>query len=175
MIFNEVYYRTDKSEINLQNGTEIFRRAARAVIMDGDKILMAHLGKTDEYKFPGGGVAENESAETALKREVLEEVGYNILEIGEKIGEITEYDTAQEGEQFYFKMVSEYYAATVESRQLSQHLEEYEQALQFTPCWVDIETAYRTNSQNKGKFDKTLGIARETIALGKILDSKQIY
>ncbi|MCL1996150.1 MAG: hypothetical protein FWG63_08095 [Defluviitaleaceae bacterium] len=50
MLFNEVHYRTDKSQINLQNGTEIFRRAVRAVIMDGDTILMAYLGKAELRK-----------------------------------------------------------------------------------------------------------------------------
>ena len=36
---------------------------------------MAHLEKTNEYKFPGGGKNENETIDEAIKREVLEEVG----------------------------------------------------------------------------------------------------
>jgi len=170
MIFNEIHYRTDKNEINLQNGTEIIRHAVRAVIFIEGKILMAHLGKTDEYKFPGGGRKDGETVNEALKREVLEEVGYNVTKIGEKIGVITEYDVAKEGEQYYFKMISEYYIAEVENIQLKQNLEDNEKELQFKPCWVDITEAYNKNKYKlKEDVYKTPGISRETIALEKII------
>ena len=171
MIFNETHYRSDETKIDLKNGNEILRLAVRAVIFNEDKILMAHLRKTDEYKFPGGGRKENETAEEALKREVLEEVGYNVIEIGEKIGIITEYDTAKEGNEYYFKMISEYYIAKVDYVQLEQNLEENEKELLFEPCWVDIKEAYNTNKQRiNERKEKTPGISREKIALEKIIE-----
>ena len=78
MVFNEVYYRTDKGKINLNEGIQVLRNAVRAVIIQGNRILLAHLEKTDEYKFPGGGQKDHETPDEALKREVLEEVGYKI-------------------------------------------------------------------------------------------------
>ena len=171
MLFNEIHYRTEKDKINLQNGKEILRLAVRAVVFDGSKLLMAHLEKTNEYKFPGGGRKENETAEEALKREVLEEVGYKVIKIKEKIGVITEYDTATEGEGYYFKMISEYYAADVENFQFEQNLEPDEEELLFKPCWVDIKKAYKKNIDSiKENPDKTPGINRETIALEKIIE-----
>lgn len=46
----------------------------------------------DEYYLPGGGVEEGEDEETALRREVIEEVGCEIKEI-EELGQIVEYWT----------------------------------------------------------------------------------
>jgi 8-oxo-dGTP pyrophosphatase MutT (NUDIX family) len=170
MLFNEIYYRDDKSLFDFNNGKIIFRKAVRAVVIKDNKILMAHLEKTDEYKFPGGGKEENETIEEALKREVLEEVGYNIKKINEKIGTVTEFAMAKEGGGNIFKMTSEYYSAEVDNKPAEQNLEEYEKDLMFKPCWVEIGKAYKTNMEKilDKNVEKTGGINRETIVL-KIL------
>jgi len=166
MLFDEIHYRNDKNLLNFDNGNIILRNAVRAVIINGNKILMAHLEKTDEYKFPGGGRNENETIEDAIKREVLEEVGYNVISIKEKIGTITEYAIAQEGGNNIFKMISDYYLADIENKQLKQNLEEYEKELLFKPCWIEIKNAYKINNDKIiKKYKMTSGINRETIAL----------
>jgi 8-oxo-dGTP pyrophosphatase MutT (NUDIX family) len=68
MLFEEIHYRNDKGLLDFDNCKIIFRKAVRAVIVDKNKILMAHLEKTDEYKFPGGGREDYETAEEALNR-----------------------------------------------------------------------------------------------------------
>ena len=157
--------------MDIGNKDIILRNAVRAVIIDGDKILMAHLQKTDEYKFPGGGRNKSESVEEALEREVSEEVGYKVKKIGDKIGIITEYDTAKEGGNSIFKMISEYYLVEIENTQLKQSLEDYELELLFTPCWTEVKTAYEANMDKIiRKINTTPGIKRETIALGKLLN-----
>jgi 8-oxo-dGTP pyrophosphatase MutT (NUDIX family) len=169
-MFNEIHYRDDKILLDFENGNMILRNAVRAIIKEDNKLLMAYLKKTGEYKFPGGGKEKNETTEEALKREVLEEVGYNIKKITEKAGTITEYAIAKEGGNNIFKMISEYYMVEIEKESVGQNLEEYEKKLMFRPCWVEIEKAYKTNSgkiKNKN-IDKTGGINRETIVLGII-------
>ena len=100
----------------------------------------------------------------------MEEVGYKVLHIKEKIGTITEYAIAKEGGNNIFKMISEYYLVEIENKQLKQNLEEYEMELSFKPCWVDIKTAYKTNKDKiNSKIGATSGISRETIALGILL------
>jgi ADP-ribose pyrophosphatase YjhB (NUDIX family) len=169
MLFNEIYYRNDKNLLDFNNGNIILRNAVRAVIINGNKILMAHLEKTDEYKFPGGGRNENETIEDAVKREVLEEVGYNVIRINEKIGTITEYAVAQEGGNNILKMISDYYLVEIENKQLKQNLEEYEKELLFKPCWIEIKKAFEINYNKINKKCKTTsGINRETIALKKL-------
>ncbi|MDR1068904.1 MAG: NUDIX domain-containing protein [Clostridiales Family XIII bacterium] len=172
-MFKETIYRKDKKSLDLKSPNIIFRNAVRAVIIKENKILMAHLEKTNEYKFPGGGKEENETRDAAIGREVLEEVGYEVERIKEKIGKIREYDTAEEGGDHIFKMVSEYYLVEVNKMPQKQKLEDYEKELLFKPCWIEIETAYETNMERiKNKDETTPGIRRETKVLEII---KEIY
>ncbi|MDR1399113.1 MAG: NUDIX domain-containing protein [Treponema sp.] len=176
MLFNEIYYRDDKDLLDFNNSKIIFRNAVRAIIRNDNKILMVHLEKTDEYKFPGGGRKEHETVEEAIRREVLEEVGYMVKKVHERIGIITEFAIAQDGENNIFKMDSEYYVAEIDEKPREQHLEEYEEALMFKPCWVAMEKAYRTNKERiEDKHrEKTGGIDRETIVLGIIKDTMEL-
>ena len=172
MFFNEEIYRDDKKLLDFNNGKIILRKAVRAIILKNDKILMVFLGKTKEYKFPGGGVEENEIPEEALKREVLEEVGYTVNKVIEKIGTMTEYAIANEGKGNIFKMVSEYYIADVEDNQNEQELDEYEKELKYKPYWIEIEKAYNVNKDIiDNKSDITPWIKRETRVL-EILKGK---
>lgn len=47
--------------------TFIRRTAVRGIIYDRDRLLMVQT-RLGDYKFPGGGVQENETHEEALKR-----------------------------------------------------------------------------------------------------------
>jgi 8-oxo-dGTP pyrophosphatase MutT (NUDIX family) len=122
MLFNEELYRNDKELLDFDNSKIILRNAGRAIILRENNILMVVLGKTNEYKFPGGGVEENETIEEALKREVLEETGYNVIRVNEKIGAITEYGIAKEGKNNIFKMISEYYIVNIDNNQIDKNL-----------------------------------------------------
>ena len=69
---------------------EIFRRpSARAIILQEDKIALVYSKKEKYYKFPGGGIHDDEDKIEALIREVREEVG--MLVIPESIQEFGEY------------------------------------------------------------------------------------
>jgi ADP-ribose pyrophosphatase YjhB (NUDIX family) len=50
----------------------------RAVLLDGDKVLLVRLTYLPGWHFPGGGVEPGETAEDAAKRETLEEAGYSV-------------------------------------------------------------------------------------------------
>ena len=54
-----------------------YRVAIRAIILQGDKILMVK-SNTGDYKFPGGGVEKGETPEETLRREVQEETGQEV-------------------------------------------------------------------------------------------------
>ncbi|MDQ8739416.1 NUDIX domain-containing protein [Paenibacillus sp. LHD-38] len=64
-----------------------FRHIARALIIDNNHILIARM--KDAHSFlPGGGVELGESARTALKRELEEELGVTTCEITRFLGVI---------------------------------------------------------------------------------------
>lgn len=88
------------------------RNSARAIIMDGSKVLLTknkdYLG--DFYMFPGGGQEKGEPLSATVYRECLEEAGVkvvpgNMLCIREYIGrnhEFAEWDSDFHQVEFYF-------------------------------------------------------------------------
>jgi 8-oxo-dGTP diphosphatase len=67
------------------------REAARAVVFDDDgRVALLHVTKYGYHKLPGGGVEEGEDVITALKREVLEEVGCKVI-VTTRLGKVVEY------------------------------------------------------------------------------------
>lgn len=170
MIEHKIYH---KSNINLL-GTFRNRNAVRAVIMDGSEIILAFLEKTNEYKFPGGGVKPGETNHEALRREIKEEIGAEVLQIREKIAIIQEFDCREEDPEDYFTMVSEYYLVDIKSELGNQALDLYEEEFGFKPIRVNIAEAIKTNKENieTKTRRKSKWIIRETYMLEKI---QEIY
>lgn len=54
----------------------IFRPSIYGVLFEGEKILLST--QWDGYDFPGGGINVDETLEESLKREFIEETGYEI-------------------------------------------------------------------------------------------------
>ena len=67
-----------------------------------------------EYFLPGGGLDQGESSEEALKRECLEEAGWQI-EIVRGVGQAAEYDFSQAANQ-YLNLVGDFYVIKVISQ-----------------------------------------------------------
>ena len=53
----------------------LYRVAVKAIITNGDKILLVLDGDDVDYSFPGGGVDYGEDLKTAVIRELNEEIG----------------------------------------------------------------------------------------------------
>ncbi len=107
------------------------REAVRAVILKGKKLVMMQTNKGD-YKFPGGGLEKGENNIEALKREVKEETGYNVIKIGELLGKATERRRDIYEDNTYFVMNSYYYVCEIGDEKGRQNLDEYEKEQQFT-------------------------------------------
>lgn len=163
MILNEVL---GIQEIRDKSTRITTRRAARAVILKGGKILMVHTNKGD-YKFPGGGVKRQEELMDALRREVEEETGYIVKHIGRKIGLITQRNINQFDTNGIFEMTSYYYYCDVEDTPTSQHLDKYEEEQEFTPMWLTIDEAISQNELilNSKSKQSNPWVYRETLAL----------
>jgi 8-oxo-dGTP diphosphatase len=127
------------------HGRTIHRHAVRAVILRGHELLMIHSTKVGDYKFPGGGVDQNESHGQALIREVREECGMSLLHVGDEICRVIEYDLPMEQEYDAFKMTSYYYQCKVQDGFGSQKLDDYEVDLGFEPVWITLDRAMELN------------------------------
>ncbi len=121
------------------------RQAVRAVVIRDMTLLMVYSPVNGDYKFPGGGVEENEDPEAALRREIAEECGMNLVRILQEIGSIIEYAYPMKREFDVFRMRSNYYLCEIDTTINGQKLDDYEEELGFRPVWVDIDAAIQTN------------------------------
>ena len=95
---------------------EIFdhlRTTARAIILNDNKeVLMMYSKHFDDYTFPGGGLKTGEDVLEALKREVKEETGLEIV-IKHKILEVDELRYGINGSDNIYLQTSHYYLCDI--------------------------------------------------------------
>lgn len=139
-------FNIDLSTAKRCRGKIITRIAAKAVIYDGDRLLM--IGSVDgDLKFPGGGVKGKESNIQALKREIMEETGYIIQDVIAELGTVTEFKADKYERGAFFEMISHYYLCTLSQDKTETNMDEYEKKLQMEPVWVGLEDAIKQNEE----------------------------
>lgn len=146
-------------------GRTTYREAVRGVVIKGRTLLMIYSSKNGDYKFPGGGINPGETHEDALVREIREECGATVLSINDELGKTIELDIPNEKDYDVFKMVSYYYICDVAPSFGQQSLDQYEKDLGFTPLWVDIDKAIKTNQMLIDSNNCPRWTPRETFVL----------
>lgn len=131
-------------DIDIHGKTD-HRVAVRAVVIREKKLLMVYSPVNGDYKFPGGGVGKNEKLKYALKREIQEECGMNLMHILQSIGCVIEYAIPMKRNFDVFKMTSNYYLCELDTVTFEQRLDPYEKRLGFQPVWIDMDIAIQTN------------------------------
>ena len=131
--------------------SRVFRRpSARAIIFRGDKIALVYATNEKYYKFPGGGIHDDEDKKLALIREVKEETGLNVIP-----GSIAEYGSvlrrqkSDREEDTIFEQENYYYLCETEDMAGSQNLDDYEREAGFMLVYADIDEAIRVNGEYK--------------------------
>lgn len=124
----------------------VSREAVRAIIMEDNKLLMIHTNKGD-YKFPGGGVNQGETHLEAVKREVMEESGFIVESVLEKIGVTIERRYDKYDDSKIFEMTSYYYLCKLSGERTKQKLDDYEADMGFEPKWIIMEEALSINKK----------------------------
>jgi 8-oxo-dGTP pyrophosphatase MutT (NUDIX family) len=144
------------------------REAVRAIIISNNSILLVQSNRGD-YKFPGGGVEENESHSMALIREVREETGYTNCIVKDKVGIVIERNLDEYDHHVLFEMTSHYYLCELTNdERTTQQLDEYESLLDFTAKWVALDDAIKQNENLINEFDKNSWLKRETFVLKEL-------
>lgn len=168
MLFNKLL---GIENINLIDVKIKHREAVRAVIFNENKILLIHSNLGD-YKFPGGGVEEDETHIDALKREVAEETGYINCIVKEKIGVVVERYIDEYDHNIYFQMNSHYYLCElIDHEKVAQQLDDYELAQDFEPTWMSVDDSIMQNEKVILQFEKNRWIKRENFVLKELKKS----
>ena len=140
------------------------RRAVRAIVRDGDEILLLYTRRYNDYSLPGGGVDEGEDLTTALRRELCEETGAQEIQILHEYGCIDEYRPSLKPDHDVLYMRSFVYLCQV-SRQLGEaKMEHYEIKNGMEARWVKLAEAIDHNEGVIASQAASMGmsIQRET-------------
>lgn len=150
------------------NGKAFVRPSVRGVIIRQGRVAMVHSLKYDYYKFPGGGIEPGESRLQALRREVLEEAGLQLIPAS--VCEYGYVHRVQKGErEAMFIQDNFYYLCDAEERILPQQLDDYEAVERFTLEFVEPQKAIRTNREVPHGPKDQIMLERETRVLEMLI------
>ena len=85
---------------NKQDGIDYLDRPGAYAVIESNDNQIAIIETSKGYFLPGGGIDANETDSDALKREILEEIGYQVAIVA-KLGETIEYFKAASDENYY--------------------------------------------------------------------------
>jgi ADP-ribose pyrophosphatase YjhB (NUDIX family) len=138
------------------------RKAARAIILDKDKIALMKVSKRGYHKLPGGGIDENEKILEALEREIMEETGC-IAEVQKELGIIIEHRTRLE-----LLHINYCYIANLVNKNTSPNLTEEEKEEGFELIWVTLQEAINILHKDSPKeYTEKFIVHRDKIFLEK--------
>lgn len=128
---------------------EFRRHAVRGIILnENNEVFLIHIkgkdqfGERDHYELPGGGIEENENDIDALRREISEEIGYEITDIKE-VGYI-------EIEYHLLKRIDcQHYYLAYATKKHEKHLLDYEKQLFKDVKLVNINEIEKFYQDNK--------------------------
>jgi 8-oxo-dGTP pyrophosphatase MutT (NUDIX family) len=156
--------------LNNLDGSIFHRKAARAMVLDGDEILLLYTERYQDYSLPGGGVDAHEDPIEGLIRELEEETGArNIREIV-PFGMYEEYRPWYKPEHDIIHMESYCYLCTVDRELGPTRFEAYEVNNGMRPLWMNIHEAITHNERTIAQSDKKgMSIERETFLLKRLV------
>lgn len=146
------------------------RKATRAIVLNGENILLLYTERYHDYSLPGGGIELGEDNIAGLIRELEEETG------AQKITNIREFGLYEEFRPWYkpgydiIHMESYCYVCNIDDELLETKLEAHEINNGMSPIWINIYDAINHNKQTIQHSDKKgMSIERETFLLELIV------
>ncbi len=136
--------------IDLQDYKEsdrVFKRpSARGIILRNHTIALVYSQKEHYYKFPGGGIREQEDRKKALIREVREEVGLIVIPDSiREFGSVMRRQKSNQSPDTVFEQENFYFFCQVKNQLTEQELDDYEKEAGFSLRFVDMDEAINTN------------------------------
>ncbi|MCL1097261.1 NUDIX hydrolase [Shewanella gelidii] len=152
------------------SGKTFHRRAARAIILRHDEILMLYTERYHDYTLPGGGVDEGEDIEQGLVRELIEETGAQNIQNIQEFGLYEEFRPWHKPEHDIVHMESFCFTCDIDQQLGDTALESHEIQNGMRPVWINIHQAIAHNEHTMATSDKKgMSIERETFLLKRIV------
>lgn len=155
---------------------KVFKRpSARGIIIKNCKIAMVYSKKEKYYKFPGGGIKENEDIAEALIREVREETGLTVIpESIREFGSVMRRQKSNCSPDTIFEQENFYFFCEAEEGLSDQELDDYEREAEFSLRFVDIDEAVKANNDYRSDdYFNEIMIKREMKVLQLVKDHLQ--
>jgi len=158
---------------SLEDQTIFKRKAARAIILDGQDILLLYTQRYHDYSLPGGGIDRDEDIEEGLIRELQEETGASNIKDIEEFGIYEEYRPWYKPEFDVQHMISYCFTCKVDRELGDTSYEDYEINNGMKPLWVNIHEAIAHNDETiRNSEKKGMSIERENFLLKLIVEEK---
>ncbi|CAM2900012.1 NUDIX hydrolase [Vibrio rarus] len=142
------------------------RRATRAIVLQGEVILLLYTERYHDYSLPGGGVDEGEDLQAGLVRELEEETGARNIRNIQPFGVFEEYRPWYKDGADVMRMFSYCYTCSVDAQLGAPNFEDYEIKNGMQAVWINIHDAIAHNQRTLSDSDKKgLSIERETFLL----------
>jgi len=152
------------------SANNFIRKASRAIVLNGENILLLYTKRYHDYSLPGGGIDEGESNIDGLIRELKEETGARNVKNIKEFGLYEEFRPWYKSDFDIVHMQSYCYICTIDDELLEPELESHEIDNGMHPIWMNIHQAIRHNEHTIAKSEKKgLSIERETFLLKLIV------
>jgi len=150
--------------------TVFHRKAARAIVLKGDDILMLYTKRYHDYTLPGGGIDDGEDITDGLIRELKEETGAKNITNIQAFGRYEEYRPWYKDDFDIVHMDSYCFTCNIDDELGDTQLEDYEVNNGMHPVWLNIHEAIKHNEATMANSNKKgLSIERETFLLKLIV------
>jgi 8-oxo-dGTP pyrophosphatase MutT (NUDIX family) len=155
---------------DLSSAKRLDRQAARAIVLNGDNILLLYTKRYNDYSFPGGGANGDEDLSSCLMRELSEETGAQDIRVLKEYGYVDEIRPHYKPEYDVIHMISHFFVCEIGEVLATTRLESYEIENGMEVRWINIHEAIAHNQSVIDSKDSSIGLSiqRETLVLKMI-------
>ena len=116
-----------------------FRPAAYGIVIHDKRILVARERNIEKYMLPGGGLDIGEASATAVRREIMEETGFDVRPTG-LFRVLENFFTFDKGDEEAFQGVSFFYLCELVNASDASSVPKWQDTAEVCEvAWIEID------------------------------------